>query len=120
MDDETKKKISIGIVVGCIVLAGIIFFTTRTPSGTSSSSVDMKVALLCANPECGQTLEITIDEYAQELDEQGADPIPGGPVLRCSKCQEFSLYMAEKCAKCGEIFVDDGSETCPKCGAKIE
>jgi predicted nucleic acid-binding Zn-ribbon protein len=46
-----------------------------------------------------------------------------GPMaVNCPKCNKKRAYMAEKCEKCGVVFVpnyqsgDESPDTCPGCG----
>lgn len=125
MDDDKKKKIMIGIIVGCLVLAVGITIFTQTGGGGGGFDANAKIYMLCANPDCKASYEMTIKEFQEEMQAMGPEGMmmPGmGPmVLTCKECGKKSAYQAEKCEKCGEIFVpnymnaEDYPDRCPKC-----
>ena len=98
--------------------------------GGGGSGGNEPIVMLCANPECGKDYEITRDELQKNMEGMG----PGGmmpmmqPVFTCKFCEEKSAYIAQKCEKCGAVFVpnymDPGNEypdACPECGySRIE
>ncbi|NIA17372.1 MAG: hypothetical protein GWO86_03390, partial [Planctomycetes bacterium] len=93
-------------------------------SGVGSGS-NKPIVMLCANPKCGKSYEISRSEFQKLMQDMG----PGGmmpmmqPVFKCKFCGEKSAYIAQKCEKCGAVFVPDYTDqsneypdTCPECG----
>lgn len=125
MDEDKKKVVMIVIIVLCIGLAaGITYWTNR---GSGPGKKISSIPMACANSKCGYTTELTIKEF-NELMSKGRgdgvtpDPMFMGPAaLECPECGEMSFFTANKCEKCGEIFLSnpdsrDYPDRCPKCG----
>ena len=127
MDEDKKKKITIGIIVACLGLAAIITFATREGGGTGTKG-SAKIWVKCANPDCEAEYQITRKEYQEQMREQMADGemmmmMMTPPALICKECEEESLYIATKCSnsECGAIFftntnMEDYPDRCPECG----
>lgn len=125
MEEEKKKPIMIGIIVGCLVLAGAITFFTRSGGGggVPNTFADQYTWMVCRNPECGNSWEMNLKEY-YEMVEQFRIENPGvmeNPAATCPKCNEPSGYRAVKCEKCGLVFErgsvpDTFEDKCPTCG----
>ena len=130
--------ISIGLYVSIaitgVLVIGFVAETTGLIGGDSAggSSSNAPITMLCANPDCGVTLEVNRDEYRDMMQEQ-MENSEGGPmgmmmpgmgpmVMTCTECDEKSLYMARKCEECEEVFIedytitDDYPDRCPECG----
>ena len=129
--------ISIGLYVSIaitgVLVIGFVAETTGLIGGDSAggSSSNAPITMLCANPDCGVTLEVSRDEYRDMMQEQ-MENSEGGPmgmmmpgmgpmVMTCTECDEKSLYMArkcEKCEKCEGVFIEDYNYPIrgPECG----
>ena len=131
MDEDKKQKIMIGAIVGCLIIAGAIFFVSK--GGGKPKKVAAKpVLMVCANKSCKASYELSSEEYRQEMqgDSQGMDPMMMsmmGPImLKCNDCGKKSLSVGEKCEKCETVFPSgtvkkDYPDRCPKCKySKIE
>ena len=124
MDDVLKKRLSIGIAIGCLVLAIGITVKTNFSGGGGGSGKAVSVQMLCVNPKCGQAYELSEKELSDVMSESrsGGMPMPmETPVFKCIKCNEKSAYIAMKCEKCNNVFVPDYQnpavfDKCPKCG----
>lgn len=126
MDDSTKKKVMIIVIVICVVATISIAVLTNNRGGSSSRVLTNPVQMLCINPECGDEYEISTEDFTKIMEEQGLfsmiNPVDPTPVFTCPKCNEKSVYVAEKCKKCGEVFLQDYSaedkcpDRCPECG----
>ena len=101
MDDVLKKRLTIGIAIGCLVLA--IGITVKLNSGGSSGGGSTgPIQMLCVNPKCGQAYELSEKEFTNMMSQnQGGGmgmPMPmETPVFKCTKCGEKSAYIAMKC-----------------------
>ncbi len=122
MDEEKKKKIMIGLIVGCLVLAGIVTFLTNSGGG-SKARADFQ--MLCVNPDCDQAYTMPREEFMSQMSETGISMNMGAPgdmgqvpALTCPECSENSGYMAIKCQECERVFIEDHREAgkCPECG----
>jgi predicted Zn-ribbon and HTH transcriptional regulator len=125
MEESKKKPLMIGIIVGCLVLAGVITIATRStgPEGMSEEARKQEQWLICKNPACGAEYAITKGEYS-DYQENYVKEHPGEllvPPMPCKECGKLSTVEAVKCAKCGLIFekmmkTGDFADRCPKCG----
>jgi DNA-directed RNA polymerase subunit M/transcription elongation factor TFIIS len=118
MDEEIKKKVAIGIAIGCIAVAAAITIITSRGGSDGSKTVG-QIQFLCVNPQCGNAFE----SNGEEINKQKGEGISMAdmPPVKCPKCGQDSAYAAIKCEKCGNIFIpnyDDPKEydKCPKCG----
>jgi len=127
MDEEKKKIVMVVVAVACIVLAVVITFSTydrgpKTPTGP--------IHMLCVNPDCGASFELSRDEYSEQLmanqpetTMQGArgGGMAGPPVFTCPECGKESAYIATKCPECGAFFIQGQAgdpqfpDRCPEC-----
>jgi DNA-directed RNA polymerase subunit RPC12/RpoP len=119
MDDAMKKKISIGIAVGCITLAVIITVATNRSGSVGPVTPTGSATLMCTNPQCGAVFEMERKDLAKSDGEIGGTA--GPPTYKCPKCGQMSARIAMKCAKCGNVFISDyqnleTGDKCPKCG----
>ena len=121
MDEDKKKLVMVVVAISCIVLAvGITFVTSRGPSSGGASNSD--ILMLCDS--CGETYEITREEYREEMRKLGPQMMMmrGPVILTCKQCGEVAAYRAMRCSECDEPFVlgDAGDEQypdrCPECG----
>jgi len=124
----------IAVIVVCLALAGAITYITNAPN--SGDLEDMKrgtmIWLKCNNPGCGAEYQIDKKDYFTYLKEHPlnstdfiaslTDPnaMPSAPLV-CKECGEKTAYRAEKCEKCGLIFIrgtvlNDFADRCPQCG----
>ena len=120
MEDSKKKPIMIGVVVACLVLAGLITYTSRSgKTGLEAMKSGEMIWVKCSNPDCGAEYQVDKKDYLEHL--QKRQP------LTCKECGQDSLSRAVKCEKCGLVFFmgasgfDDFQDRCPECGySKIE
>ena len=76
--------------------------------------------MLFRSPDCKAAYQMGKRAYFKYIEEH-ADPMsPSAPALVCKKCGKESIYRAEKCEKCGLIFLrgtvpNDFADRCPKC-----
>ena len=121
MEDSMKKTIMLGVIVACLVVAGAITIkTTRRKGADLSPYKDEMTWVKCRNEGCGAEYQMNLKEYF-EFREENIDPRTlAPPPLTCKKCEEPSVYRAEKCANCGLVFERssvprDFADRCPKC-----
>ena len=124
MEDSKKKPIMIGVVVVCLVLAGIITYATRSGSGGGLDTIKRGQEMFwlkCRNPDCENEWQMDMKDYFMYMKEH-QDPMSMAPPAHvCPKCGEESGYRAAKCEKCGLIFErnsvpNDFADRCPECG----
>jgi len=120
-----KNTIYAIVIVACLLVAVVVFVKTR--SGGSSGGIDSisdteQYWVKCR--ACNATYEMSQKEYYRELSERtqagGAMAMNITPPLTCRKCSKNTLFRAEKCPNCNEIFFtgevkNDFSDRCPKC-----
>ena len=129
MDEEKKKTVMVVVAIACIVLAVVITFVTNKDGGGSGRPTG-PIHMLCVNPDCGASFELSRDEYSQQLMANRPEvTTPGmrgggmaGPaVLTCPECSKDSAYMATKCPECGALFIQGQAgdqqfpDRCPEC-----
>ena len=125
MDEDKKKPIMIGLIVGSIVLAGVVTMMTRDTGSEGINSIpEGKIQwVTCRNDKCGTNYEMQMREYYRQLDEatkKSSTMMMVASALICEKCGEESIYKAFKCVKCAEVFEGnikkgDFEDRCPKC-----
>ena len=119
MEDSKKKPIMIGIIIVCLTIAAVVFIKTHSQGSDFTPVKGLKIWLKCTNEACGAEYEIELQKYQELMSEQGGLPpmnMMQAPVLVCEKCGKKSAYVAEKCRKCGTVYIMDNSGKCPKCG----
>jgi DNA-directed RNA polymerase subunit M/transcription elongation factor TFIIS len=117
MDDVMKKRVLIGIVVGCIALAVIITVATNRYGSSIGTRPSGRVTLMCA--KCGNIFELSSQDVRKNDLEMRETT--GPPTFECPKCHQKSAYIAIKCAKCSNVFMPTSQDIknygrCPKCG----
>jgi hypothetical protein len=121
MNGSTKNTVLVGIIVVCLVAAGVITYATRGRKGPDLSPfADETTWVLCRNPNCGESYEMNLKKY-YEFRQKNADPrSPLPPALPCEVCRDpESVYRAVRC-KCGHVFERntvpaDFADRCPEC-----
>lgn len=122
MEESRKKPIMIGVIVVCLVLAGVIFYKTR-PVGPGSRRSEKEIWVKCNNPDCGAKEQMDKKDYVEYL-KAHMNPMltPFTPALVCEECGEKSVFRAVECEKCGAVFIldigsgsDDYQDRCPEC-----
>ena len=89
-------------------------------SGIESISEEDMAWVKCNNPDCEAAYQMGKREYYETI-EKRMDPMAlSVPALVCKTCGEESIYRAEKCGKCGLIFLrgavaNDFPDRCPQC-----
>ena len=122
MEDSKKKPIMIGVIVVCLVVAGLITFARRGGGGGGIDDIpDDKMTLVkCNNPKCNAVYEMSEKQYFKQIQERFNPMARSTPAVTCEKCGEDSVFRAIKCPYCGEIFFRDSVpndifDRCPKC-----
>ena len=121
---DKKNVVMIIIVVVCLALAGALAYRNFGGGGSTSPAAQGSQPMLCVNPDCGHVFEMTVEERRQIMRERGRQRRRGGPpAFICPQCNEESAYSANKCSKCGTVFIrgyssDDFADRCPNpdCG----
>lgn len=116
-----KNLIYIGVIVVCLLVAGIILFTRNSGSaGLNSVSNDEQVWVLCL--KCNHAEQMGMKDYYVAMKEKSKELTNPRMValLTCTKCGENAVTKAVKCEKCGNVFRDnavpnDYPDRCPKC-----
>ena len=127
MDEEKKKIVMIVVAIACIVLAVVITFATYNRGPKTSTG---PIPMLCINPDCGASFELSRDEYSEQLIANqsettmrgmGGRRMAGPSAFTCPDCGKKSAYMATKCPKCGAFFIEGQAgdqqfpDRCPEC-----
>lgn len=123
MEDSKKKPIMIGVIVACLVLAGIITYTTR--SGETGGIESLKrgqemFLIMCRNPGCEHEHQMDMKDFFVYMKEHQDPMAMTTPAIVCPECGEESGYRAVKCEKCGLVFErgtvrNDFVDRCPEC-----
>ena len=122
MEDSKKKPIMIGVIVVCLIVAGLITFARRGggDGGLDSIPDDKMTWVKCNNPSCKAEYEMSEKQYFKGLEERFNPMARTAPALTCEKCSKDSLFRALKCPYCGVVFFRDSVpndlfDRCPKC-----
>ena len=124
MENSRKKPIMIGVIVVCLVVAGLITFARRGGSGGGIESIPESEMtwVKCSNPDCNAEYEMSKKEFFKAQQERFNLMSRTPPPIPCKKCGKDSLYKAEKCVNpsCGVVFIsgsvpNDFDDRCPKC-----
>jgi len=125
MEDSKKKPIMIGVIVVCLVIAGLVTFARRGGRGGTIDDIpdDRMVWVKCNNPQCKAEYEMGEKAYHKAVQERLDPRSLATPALICEKCGKASVYRAEKCKNpdCGVVFFsgsvpNDFADRCPECG----
>ena len=120
MEEDKKKKVMLGLIILCLILA--IGITAVTNMSGSSSRSNKPIQMLCMNEECGMDFEMTTEEYREQMMQggmMGPGPMAQAPI-ECPECSMQSAFRAMKCKECETIFMQDYSsgdfpDRCPEC-----
>ncbi|MBN2591900.1 MAG: hypothetical protein JXA81_00225 [Sedimentisphaerales bacterium] len=123
MEDSRKKPIMIGVIVVCLIVAGLITFARRGGGGSGIDSIsdDKMTWVKCSNPKCKAEYEMSEKQYFKEMEKRFNPMARTSPPLTCEKCGKDSLFRAVKCPYCGIVFIRDSVpndlfDRCPECG----
>jgi DNA-directed RNA polymerase subunit M/transcription elongation factor TFIIS len=119
-----KNVIYAVVIAVCILISVVVFLATRGggKSGLDSISDTEQVWVKCKS--CNTSYQISRKQYYKEIGEKtaagGATAMMYTPPLTCQKCSKNTVFLAEKCPNCGEIFLtgsvpNDFPDRCPKC-----
>ncbi|MHC4362276.1 MAG: hypothetical protein ACYSTZ_05570 [Planctomycetota bacterium] len=128
MNESQKKQILVGVIVGCLVLAGLITLISRPRRGGIPRRFAKELIWVrCRDPNCVAEYQITKKDYYVYIEKNTQPWVTEAPGLICRKCGAKSVYEAVKCEKCELVFEIYSSVTrsfrdrCPECGySKIE
>lgn len=120
MEESKKKPVMVGVIVACIVLAGVVTYMTK--SGGSETAIGEAGEMMwvkCRNPQCASEYQIALKDY-YEYQQENATGLSLAPLI-CEKCGEKSAFRAVKCPKCDVVFfygsvTRDYDDKCPECG----
>ena len=117
-----KNLIYAGIIIVCLLVAGIIMFAGRSggSGGVDSISSDEQIWVICL--DCQTSHEMGKQDYYKQLEEKAKENtgVLMALYLTCEKCGKAAVTEAVKCEKCGEVFRKgavrgDFADRCPKC-----
>ena len=121
MDEDKKKKVMLGLIILCLILAVGITAVNNMGGGSGSRSNE-PVQMLCMNQECGMDFELSSEEYREHMMQggmMGPGPMAQTPI-ECSECGMRSAFRAIMCKECEAVFMQDYSsgdfpDRCPEC-----
>jgi len=116
-----KNLIYGGIIVVCLLVAGVVIFRGGSDdSGLGSISDDEQVWVLCL--DCGTSYEMGKKAYYEQLEAKAKTATSPLAVryLECETCGKDAVIIAVKCEKCGHVFrkgsvPNTNPDRCPKC-----
>ena len=126
MEDSKKKPVMIGVIVVCIIVAGLITLARRgggDGGGINDIPEGKMTWVKCSNPSCNAEYEMSEKQYVKDMQERFNPMSRTQTPLICEKCAKESLFQAVKCANpsCGIVFIKgiagpgDHPDRCPKC-----
>ena len=124
MEDSKKKPIMIGVIVVCLVIAGLVTFARRGgDTGIDSIADDKMTWVKCGNKSCNAEYEMGEKQYYKAMEERFNPMARTSPPLTCEKCGKDSVFRAVKCVNsaCGAVFFrdsvpNDHPDRCTECG----
>lgn len=123
MQEYLKKQIMLGVIGGCLVLAGLITLMTRPRKmGIPAKFAKEFKWVKCRDPNCAAEYQITKKDYFVHREKNTELWALEAPGLICKNCGKKSVYEAVKCEKCKLVFEIYSSiprsfrDKCPKCG----
>ncbi len=122
MDEDKKKKVMLGLIILCLILAVGITVMNNMGGGGSGSRSNEPIQMLCMNQECKMDFELSSKEYSEQIMQggmMGPGPMAQTPI-ECPECSMRSAFRAVKCNECETIFMQDYTsedfpDRCPKC-----
>lgn len=131
MDEAEKTGIYRGVlnILQKINDTGDRGTTTRSPETTGIEGIPDTEQVWVKCKACGAVYEIGKRQYYEEISGKvraGGAALMVAPPLTCRKCSKDTVFRAEKCPTCDEIFLvgsvpNDFPDRCPKCKhSKIE
>ena len=123
MEESKKKLVMILVIVGCLGVAGAVYFGgSGGDGGIDDISDDEMTWVKCRNKSCNAEYEMGKKAYFKFVS-ANANPMGPAPALTCKKCDEPSVLRAKKCTNttCGKVFLvgtvpNDFHDRCPECG----
>lgn len=122
MEDSRKKPIMVGVIVVCLIVAGLITFARRGGGGEGLNSIsdDEMTWVKCNNPSCKAEYQMGKKKFYEAQKERFNPLVRTTPPLTCEKCGKDSLFRALKCPYCGAVFFSNSSpndlfDRCPEC-----
>ncbi len=93
----------------------------NTPSPDTEISRTEMIWVKCKS--CGESYQMSKRQYYVELDKKAKAAslaMMTTPALTCQKCSKHSVFLAEKCPNCSEVFFmgsipNDFPDRCPDC-----
>lgn len=120
MENSRKNAIKVGIIVVCLSAAAVIFIKTSSQDSASTPFKGQKIWLKCTNEACGAEYQIDSEKFHLAIGKSTSPFSMHTPALVCEKCGKETAYRAEKCPKCGTVFIKSRTlepiNKCPKCG----
>ena len=110
MDEDKKQKIMIGLIVGCLVLAGIITVVTNLGKGGGRRKRPTgPVTMLCINNKCNADFELSQEELVEQMRQMGDGDfmMMQTPKFICPECNNRSAYRATICGECDTMSMHD-------------
>ncbi len=117
-----KNAIYGGIILVCLIVAGIVVFATRSggSGGIGSLSNDTQIWVKCR--ACNASYQMGKKDFYEQLRKKSAEI--ANPMIQarltCEKCGKDAIMEAIKCDQCGEVFFkgavpNDFPDRCPNC-----
>jgi len=120
MGNDKKKKVAIGVIAACLILAGVITCATGSKNSAKLKRGQI-VWIKCADNNCGVEYQIDLLDYVKSVSEYRDAASFQTPPIPCEHCGKQTAYKAVECEKCGAVFFEglgrsDFSDRCTECG----
>ena len=122
MDLGLKQKLGIGFAIVAISVAIVVGYSSLKPEAAGPTSIKkgLKAWVKCGNPDCGNEYQMEKREYWEKVVAVRGPLSTEEVFLECPKCSQKTVFLAEKCPKCGLVFkpnpgIDDYPDRCPGC-----
>ncbi len=117
-----KIGLYISIAVTGLLVLGFVAESVGLLGGGEGAVSNEPIWLL--DTATGESWSVSQKEFTEMMQQQGGDPMmmmagPGQMAFNNPKTGKKTVVIAEKCAKCGAVFVpnytQDYPDRCPKC-----
>lgn len=126
---QVGLMVSVGVTA--VLVLGFLGESVGIFGSDTGGDMNRTMTLLCTNPECGQSYEVSLKEFQEMM--KASQPEGMMPMMmtqtaiKCKSCEKESAFPAQKCEKCGTAFIADYTshdgtpDRCPECGfSKLE
>lgn len=125
-EKQLKIALLVSVAVTALLMVGFVIesFTDSGSGGITDSIRGGGIWMLCDNPDCEASYEVTQEEFRELLRSKGQIILGPGVMSQlafiCKECGQETAYRGMECPKCGALFIEeeemgDYPDRCPEC-----